>query len=304
MKTHLPYVMTLLLALPLAAGAQDEAPEVSSVQRTINAAGEVQLPAATPEVSKGQQWKFQILNEIYFNEAEYREHQGDTTVTTYTEPKLGYLLAPQTYLELSVPFEINSVPRADQRARNIHEEAQQGKIFEGTRSANVWLGLNHKGGQVWGSQQMVTWLRYYLPTSELAQTKKQNGIVRLDLQVPWTLGSWQLVYLLNPRLTLSHDEAISRQSTLSFRQYLYVNYSVTDSLIVYTSYGHKLLSYSQRILDNEQVVHSFDSGVTYVFTPKVNVTLYVINDFVEGQENIELFKPEKNNFTLATVIGF
>ncbi|MDG0816574.1 hypothetical protein [Bdellovibrio svalbardensis] len=273
--------------------------------RNIAAIDGHELPnTSTFSSGASKNWKVQVLNEIYMNEGEYRDRSSNSKVTSYTEPKFSYKVTPNSYLEVAVPFDVNSIPDKTERADNVQQEVKNGKAFNGTRLSNLWFGATHTGGKIFASDDIVTWLRYYLPTSEVAQELKQDGMLRLDVQVPWTVGKWNFLYLLNPRLYLSHDETTNRQARLSFRQYGLVTYGFTNAFSMYTSYGHKLNSNSDNFLYNQQVIHAFESGASYVFNPNVNVTFYVTDEFVEGSETIQLFTPNKNNMTLATVLSF
>ncbi|MEK2644916.1 hypothetical protein [Bdellovibrio sp. BCCA] len=126
----------------------------------------------------------------------------------------------------------------------------------------------------------------------------------MDTFIPWTVGKWIFYYYLNPRLFLESRNDGERATNLSFREHALASYNFTDSWSAYAMLGHRGLLKSQNFLKNEQTIYLLEAGVTKTLSKNFSVTVYLDNLFVEGQEDIELFKAAKNDFTLYTSLNF
>ncbi|WP_413944395.1 hypothetical protein [Bdellovibrio sp. HCB-162] len=287
MKCGRIFLISLMLSTVVFAATDDVATSTISIQ----------------EVSESP-WHFALDSEFYINQKEQDDKGGNSRVTSYHLASVKYAYDAATTLKIVPTFEINSVPLEKDKARSVNDEIQNGKTFSGARFTDPFIAIKKSAGTVFSSDVISTEVRYYLPVSELSQKLQSAGIVRLDTVVPWTVGKWTFYYYLNPRLFLESRNDSERSTSLSFREHALASYNFTDSWSAYVMVGHRWLLKDQNFLKNEQTIYLLEVGATKALSKNFSVTVYLDNLFVEAQEDIELFKASKNDFTLYTSVNF
>nr|WP_295899655.1 hypothetical protein [uncultured Bdellovibrio sp.] len=272
--------------------------------RALAATEDVTTSAISIQEVSESPWHFALDSEFYINQKEQNDKGGDSRVTSYHLASVKYTYNASTTLKVVPTFEINSVPLAKDKASNVDDEIQNGKTFSGARFTDPFIALKKSAGSVFNSDVISTEVRYYLPVSGLSQKLQSAGIIRLDTFVPWSVGKWTFYYYLNPRLFLESRNDSERSTSLSFREHALASYNFTDSWSAYAMAGHRWLLKAQSFLKNEQTIYLLEVGATKNLSKNFSVTLYLDNLFVEGQEDIELFKAAKNDFTLYTSLNF
>lgn len=258
---------------------------------SISAAAEVTMTEVMAADVSTRHWSWALDSEFYMN-----------TRTSYHLASAKYSLNSVSSLKFVPTFEINAVP-ADKAAENLQDEIANGKTFNGARLTDPFVAFASSAGTLWGSDPFSTEVRYYLPVSELSRELQTAGIVRVDYIIPWSVGRWTFSYYLNPRLFLESG-ATERETTLSFREHALVSYNISSTWSSYIMAGHRLLLKARNFLKNEEGTYVFEAGVTKALSKKFSVTLYMDNFFHEGEEDVNLFMPEKNEVTLYTSINF
>lgn len=257
-----------------------------------------------PSASSAKHWSFSLYSEFYMNQQEQHDKGSDARLTSLHWAGAKYAYDKTTTLSIVPIFELNSVPSANDRAKNTQDEIQNGKTFGGARFSDPFLSYAKTAGTIWGSDPLYTEVRYYLPASEVSRQWGSVGMLRFDYMMPWTVGPWTFSYYLNPRLYLEANDNSDHPTNFSFRQYAMASYNLNSTWSSYVMGGHRLLLKAQNFLKNDQGTYVFELGMTKTFTKNVAVTVYMDNLFQEGRENVNLFAAAKNDFTLATSLNF
>lgn len=281
----------VLLASSVAFGAEEMVSEVS-------ATSVISAPA------KSNPWHFSLDSEFYMNQKEQSEKKAEARVTSYHLAAIKYVADSTTKYKVVPAFEINSVPSELDKAKNVQDEINNGKTFGGARFSDPFISITKNVGSIFNSDTISNEVRYYLPLSEISQETGRVGVVRLDTQVPWAVGKWTFMYYLNPRLALESQASSQNQTSLSFREYALAAYDFSQGWAAYGMLGHQWLFKSENFFNNQKTVYVFEWGLTKTVNKNFAVTLYLDNIFVDGKEDIELFKEAKNDFVLYTSLNF
>lgn len=252
------------------------------------------------DTNQAKNWQLVLDSELYSNQVDHINSKSKAKLTSAHSLYYRYLFSPTLAARASMEFEANSVPNSAERAESIKEEVVDGKTFQGTRLTDPYVAIKNTRLNFFGSSGLKIESRFYIPTSETSRFEKREGRFRFDISSAWVVGKWDLGFYINPRYVLFTNS----QDTLSMREYVSATYNLNDKFSSYVYIGQRQNSSEDSFLRADSIVDYFELGTSYVVSPSWIIYGYLVNMFTQKQENISLFKAEKNEFALGTSVSF
>ncbi|HEY8270904.1 MAG TPA: hypothetical protein VIG33_08440 [Pseudobdellovibrionaceae bacterium] len=234
------FVMTVLTTLVTAAQAEEAVQSTVAASTTTTASAPATVASATSGTTSGSlleaetaaksKWSFNALAqaEIASSEMHY-SNSTDKTVDFTNAVGLGYKFNKENSIGFKQYFDVkHDGQKKTNKADLSYPVLTYGHTFQGVAKSDPVSAL------FW----------YYVPVTATDYKVQNNGLLRMDAEVNWTLSpKWSLSYYLNPRQSLIptettlDDNPVFAKTTLIHFGTLY--YNVNDTISYYLNVGFR-----------------------------------------------------------------
>ncbi|WP_413291542.1 hypothetical protein [Bdellovibrio sp. HCB337] len=158
---------------------------------------------------------------------------------------------------------------------------------------------------------------YYAPTSDASRDVNSNGMVRMDMEIGWTLNpKWSVSYYLNPRQSFIPEgevvvdgkaSPVFSKTTLIHYGYLYYNVSDAAQAYTYAGYMHRWNT-SSLTLHEEHVLAGLGASFSLLggkvnLNPEISVDSKTVAGYKPTKAE-EVFQEKNVSYVLTSAFVF